>query len=114
MKKTTTAYARYQLACEELAESFVDMYFEGQDWSWVSDHTGGVLHIERTEYNYYDMIAIAETMELKPTNKQLLAYSDYCESCAEDGEHARSLGGFLRYGNMSNDEAMDEAMKLFS
>lgn len=68
----------YLTACNQLASKFIIEYFSDcnySDYNWVADDVGGVLNVNDF---YFSMADIVEAMKVRPTQKQLFDYYDYC------------------------------------
>lgn len=78
----------YQKACNQLAAHFIGDYFDDctltyNDFDWVGDDIGGVLHVNDF---YFSMSDIYEAMKLKPEKDKFFDYYYYCLDCSIKGE----------------------------
>lgn len=64
-KKTLKQYYK---ACDNLAQDFVNKYFQGEEYFWVSDRVGEVLSV--SDY-FFNIDNIVSAMEIRPTFERL-------------------------------------------
>ena len=68
----------YQSICEDIAQTFVDIYYPEEPWEWVCDDVGGVMHIYHWDIAYYGLDNMLEALKFLPEKDILLAYDEYC------------------------------------
>ena len=71
-----SSYKSYEVACQELADSFVKKYWGKTEVEcfWVGDHVGGTLFVND---EFIGMNDISEFIRNKYTRKEFFEYLDY-------------------------------------
>jgi len=89
------ALEKWKKATQELAEAFVDEYFEEPEYWWVDDEIGGVFFVD--DY-FFCVDKMVEAFQLKATFEQIVEYHDLEMESVENGKVLANFRNFVKHG----------------